>query len=49
MFYNIYCFFYSLPYKEINSLIFKFQENLQKFFLCEICFLSMEINLWKLN
>ena len=49
MFCNIYWSFYSLPYKEINSLIFAFQAHLQKFCLCEIWFSSMETNLWKLN
>ena len=32
IFYNIYWFFHSLPYKNINSLIFEFQAHLQKFF-----------------
>ena len=32
IFYKIYWFFHSLPYKKINSLIFEFQAHLQKFF-----------------
>ena len=44
-----YWFFHSLPYKETNSLIFAFQAHLQKFCLREIWFLSMELNLCKLN